>query len=390
MMRSPLIVFRKEILDNLRDRRTLWSALVFGPLFGPVLFAMLINIQLDRALSKIDEPLELPVSGAEFAPNLIQFLQESNTTILPAPPSAEDAVKARLHDVVLVIPDSYAERFRDGEPAVVRLVADRSNNEAQRQLARARGLLARYSNKIGAMRLQVRGVSPMVSHPIVVEDIDVSTPQGRSVLVLGIMTYFVLFAMLSGGMPMAIDTTAGERERGSLEPLLALPARRPQILAGKLAATCLFMTLSLMITLAAFAISLNFVQLEKLGMSANFGPDVAVKVFLIAWPFVLLGGGLMTFVATFTKSYKEAQTYLTAVLLVPTIPIIFASIYEVQAKLELMAIPSLSQHLLITELLKGNELNPAWVAVSVGSTLLFGLVLAFLAAKRYESEKILG
>ena len=129
------------------------------------------------------------------------------------------------------------------------------------------------------------------------------------------MTYFVLFAVLMGGLYLAIDSTAGERERGSLEALLSLPVARAALVGGKILATCAYMCLSLAISLAAFVVVFRFVPLERLGMSANLGAGTALEFFAICLPFVPLGAALMTLVASFTRSYREAQTYLTSVLL---------------------------------------------------------------------------
>ncbi len=270
------------------------------------------------------------------------------------------------------------------------LVSDAANSRTTKYVARARALLRGYSHRLARLRLQVRGVSPGILDPLALEDVDVSTPAGRSVLLLGMMSYFVIFAMLLGGMYLAIDTTAGERERGSLEPLLTLPVRRSQLIVGKILATCFYMLLSLAISIASFAVSLPHVPLEQLGMSANLALPVALKVFGVMLPFILLGAALLTVVASFTRSYKEAQTYLGVVLLVPTLPIIVAAIYTVKPTLELMAIPSLSQHLLLTALLKDEVLDPAFILVSAGSTLALGAILTWLAAVLYRREGILG
>jgi sodium transport system permease protein len=193
-----------------------------------------------------------------------------------------------------------------------------------------------------------------------------------------------------GGLYVATDATAGERERGSLEPLLTTPVARHSIVFGKILATCAYMLLSLALTIAAFAVSLAFVPLESLGMSANFGPRVALAVFGVMAPFVLLGASIMTIVASFTRSYREAQSWLTAVLLVPTVPIIFAAIYQVPTRGALMWIPSLSQHLLINSLLRAEPLHAAHVALSAGTALGCGVLLALVAARLYEREAILG
>ncbi|HUO81545.1 MAG TPA: ABC transporter permease [Gammaproteobacteria bacterium] len=392
-MRTLLTVFGKEVLENLRDRRTLLSALLFGPLFGPILFASLIGFMLSETVAELDEKLELPILGAERAPNLVAWLRAHQVEVRSAPgdlAAVKAAVKDGEHSVALVIPEGFGEAWMAGSPARLSLVSDSSSSRVAKDVSRARDLLEAYGEQTGLLRLQARGVDWTLVRPIALESLDVSTPAGRSVLVLGMMTYFVLFATLLGGMYLAIDTTAGERERGSLEPLLTLPAPRGSLIAGKILATCFYMTVSLGLTLLAFAVSLSFVPLEELGMVANFGPAVALLAFAVLLPFVPLGAALMTVVASFTRSYKEAQTWLSFVLLVPTLPIIVAAVFTLKPTLALMAVPSLSQHLLVTDLLKNEPLEPLWLATSAASTLLLGAVLGWAAARLYRREAILG
>ncbi|MCZ6686884.1 MAG: hypothetical protein O7C69_04175, partial [Gammaproteobacteria bacterium] len=127
-----------------------------------------------------------------------------------------------------------------------------------------------------------------------------------------------------------------------------------------------------------------------LDMQANVGPGIALSVFAIMLPFTLCGAGMMTLVASFTRSYKEAQTYLTVVLLIPTLPIIFAAIFSLDPTFELMAVPSLSQHLLITAIMKGEALQTEWILVSAASTMLAGALFIWLASLFYRRESILG
>lgn len=388
-----LVVAAKEFRENLRDRRTLFSALVFGPLFGPLLFALMMTLTLDRAVSNLDVPLELAVAGKSNAPNLMHFLEENGTTLKPAPATlaaAEEAVRAGDFDLVLIVPDDYAQRLGRGRPAPLELVWDSSNNQVSKHATRAHALLQAYGRQLAALRLQVRGISPSTIAPLDVRNVDVSTPAGRSVLVLGMMTYLILFATLMGGLYLAIDSTAGERERGSLEALLTLPVDRGALIRGKILGTCLFMTISLALTVAAFTLSLRWVPLETLGMSANFGIKVALQVFAVTLPFVPLGAALMTVIASFTRSYKEAQTWVALVLLIPTLPILVASLYSLKEKAWLMAIPSLSQHLLITQLLRGDALKPQSVAISVATSLAVGALLVGVATRLYRREAILG
>ncbi len=393
MIKTVFTVFAKEVLDNFRDRRTLASALLMGPLFGPLLFAFVINLSIERSLSDVEKTLRLPVIGAQHAPILVRYLQSRNIEIVDAPEGREAAiegVRTGVHDVVVIIPEAYGEQMADAMPAKVELISDRANTTADREARRVRKVLYAYSQELAAIRLSARGVSALVLRPLNIDDIDVSTPSGRSGILLGMMSYFFIFAMLMGGMYLAIDTTAGERERGSLEPLLALPVTRDKLILGKIIATCLFMALSLMLSLVSFFFALKFMPLQQLGMTPNFGPDVVVAAFFLLSPFILLGAAVMTLVASFTKSYKEAQTWLSVVLLAPTLPILVVSLLTLRPRLEFMFVPSLSQHLLLIDMVKNEPVNVPHVAISVISTLILGALLTWLCARLYRREGLLG
>ncbi len=392
-MRTFLTVFFKEILDNIRDRRTLASALLMGPIFGPVMFAFVINLSIDRALDDAESTMDLPVIGQEHAPNLMRFLESRNIDIVAGPEDvdgAADAVKSGAHDVVLVVPEGFGEQLADMVPARVELFSDEANSQGEKEARRARNALHAYNRQLASIRLSARGVNPMLLRPINIDEVDVSTPSGRSAMLLGMMSYFFIFALLMGGMYLAIDTTAGERERGSLEPLLSLPVTRGQLILGKIMATCVFMAASLMLSLLSFYVVLKFMPLEQLGMTPNFGLSVVVAAFFLLLPFVLLGASLMTLVASFTKSYKEAQTWLSVVLIAPTLPILIVSILTLRPKLEFMFIPSLSQHLILVDMVKNEPLNGVHVAISVMSTLVFGAILTWVCARLYRREGLLG
>jgi len=392
-MGTSFTVFLKEVLDNFRDRRTLGSALLMGPIFGPVLFAFVINLSIERSLESAETTLELPVIGQEHAPNLVAFLHSRNIDAIDGPAdtaAAMEAVTIGTHDVVLVIPEAFGEQLSGMIPARVALISDQANSDADRDARRARNALLAYQQVLAGTRVMARGINPRALQPLNIDEVDVSTPSGRSAMLLGMMSYFFVFAALMGGMYLAIDTTAGERERGSLEPLLSLPVTRDQLIYGKIAATCLFMTLSLMLSLTAFYFALKFMPLEQLGMTPNFGPAVVLAALAIFLPFILVGAALMTLVASFTKSYREAQTWLSVVLIAPTMPILIVSILTLRPRTEFMFVPSLSQHLLLVDMVKNEPINGLHVAISVASTLVIGIILTWACARLYRREGLLG
>jgi sodium transport system permease protein len=393
---SPFVaVCRKEILDNLRDRRTMFSTIAFGPLFAPLMFVVMIQIVVNQALSAGEERLSVPMVGIEAAPNLAEFLAARGIDPDPAHAltdleTAAAAVATGTPGYVLVLDPTFAEDFGGAEPARVTVVFDRSNQRDDSRVDRLQAALRAYAERIGALRVLARGVSPGVSRPILIDSWDVSTPASRSALLLGILTYFLLFATLMGGMYLAIDATAGERERKSLEPLLTLPVTRTSLLLGKVAATTLFMLASLALTLIAFSIALRFLPLDELGMSSGFSALAAVAAFLLLTPFALLGAFLMTLVASFTRSYKEAQTWLGLLLLVPTLPVAVATLLDVQPTQALMWVPSMSQHLLMQALIRQEAIAPLMAAQSALSTLLYALLLALITIRLYKREALLG
>ena len=386
-------VFLKEFRENLRDRRTLISALIFGPLFGPVLIASALSLSLRGAGSQQDRPLHLTVSHAERAPELLAYLRQYDVrirTVAESEAAARREVSAHHGEEVLLVPDDFGSRLAAGQPAPLSLFADESDTDTARSVERIAGIINRYGATIARLRLVARGLDPLLTVPIVLHPIDISTPAARSALALGTLSYLVLLTMLMGGMYLAIDATAGERERGSLEPLLTVPVRREYLIYGKIMAACAYMTLSLVLTVTAFAIALRFVGLERLGMSADFGPRVAVGIVLACLPLVPLGAALMTLVAAFTRSYREAQTYVGLVLLVPTLPLVFAAALGLQPRVALMAVPSLGQHFIILSLIRMQPLPAAYVALSACSTLALGALLVFAAGRLYRREALLG
>ena len=390
MMRALAAVFRKECVDNLRDRRTLLTVLVLGPLLGPMLYTGMMGISINRHIADQDQPIKLPVAGAGYAPNLVAFLQQHGVEIEAAPADPEQAVRDGKQDLVLVIPPDYPNAFRAGEPAAVTLVLDNSRDTADKEVNRTRALVEQYGRSVGALRLLARGVDPRALTPVELQEDDLSTPRSRSGQLLAMVPYFFLFAAILGAFYLAIDTTAGERERGSLEPLLATAAPRAALVLGKLAAVALFSSVSLGLDVAALWACHGLIPAEKLGIAIGFGGVTALAAFLLCLPFAPFAAALLSVVASFTRSYKEAQTWLSFIMLVPLVPVLALLLYPTPPAAWMMLLPSLSQDVLVTALIKGEPLQAGFVALSVASTLVFAGLLGALTVWRYRQEKILG
>jgi sodium transport system permease protein len=392
-LRGIWAVFRKEFHENLRDRRTLLSALVFGPVISPILVAVLVQFMISRGETQADENITVAVSHAEHAPNLIDYLTARGVDVVKVDldeAAARKAVATQTHKIILEIPQDFGERLQAGQPAPVVLYSDSSRAFERRGVGRVRALVSNYGIEIAQLRFLARGIDPISVLPISVQEIDVSTPTGRSVLVLNMMTYLVLLSMLFGGLYLAIDATAGERERGSLEVLLTTPVPREHLIYGKIAAAASYMLISLVLTVTMFAIAMSFVGLEQLGITTNLGPAAAALMIACCAPLILFGSAYLTIISAFAKTYREAQTYLQLMITIPTLPLIFAGMLGLQPKMWLMFVPFLSQHLLMTTVVRAEAIDPAHLVVSVASTLFYGVLLAYIAGRLYRREALLG
>ncbi len=388
-MSGVTVVFLKELVDNLRDRRSLLSTLGYA-LLGPGIILLLIVVMGNIFSEEMEKPLELPVSGRENAPALVQYLEQRNVVLEEAPADPREAVRNGDVDVVLIIPDDYGEDFDAGQTATVQIVTDSSRTSAMPNVRRAHNLVEQYARQIGALRLLARGVSPSVVNAVNVEAVDVSTPQSQALIFLNMLPYFLVMAVFLGGATVIIDMTAGERERNSLEPLLINPIERWKLVLGKLLASLPFSIATLAVSLVAFAAVFNVFPVERfMGMRLSVDVLALLNIFFICLPMVLLAGALQMIIATFTRTHKEAQSYVNWLPLIPALPGMALAFLPVKPTVWAMLIPTFGQQMLINQLMRGEVVDAVHVLVSTVSTLLVSVALVLVAIRMYGREDIL-
>ena len=388
MIKKIFVIFQKEILDNMRDYRS-WMTGFFWAMFGPLLLGGMIMLLGRTIRENVEQPLTLPVAGADNAPSLIAFLEQSNIVIEPAPSDPEAAVIAGDINVALMIPSEYREDFSSGSTATVRLVFDSTRQSASPDIARARNALENYSEYLGVLRLSLRGISPEVMRAVQVEELDTATPQSQALIFVSMLPYFIIFAIFNGASPVIVDATAGERERGSLEPLLINPLPRGWFAIGKMLSAMPFATFNLLITLAGFAAIFNLLPVEELvGVQLGLDLGALASVFLICLPIVFLACAIQTLIASFTKTTKEAGTYLPFIGLIPSLPGLALAFLPVKPTLWTMLIPTFGQQILINQFLRYEPISNLNIIVSALLTIMLSIVITFVAIKLYEGERI--
>lgn len=380
-------VLRKELVDGIRDRRSVMSALI-PPLMWPLMIVLMLNFIAEKRRQADD--IELPIVGAGHAETLVDWLkQQRGVEVVDGPEDPYTAVRDGDVKFVIVIPEDYNELFAQSKAVEVELVIDRSDDDAGVFVRRARRLLSSYSGQIGMLRLVARGVSPAVAAPIRIDEVDVSSAQQRAAMVMAFLPMFLVLATFVGGMNIAIDTTAGERERGSLEPLLVNPAPRKSIVAGKWLASVVFAWVSVLLTFVLLQQAMERAPLESLGMRFQLDAGDVGALLAAVIPLAFLASGLQVLVASFARSYKEAQTYVSFLIFVPMLPAFVMMFSPIDPQPWLAMIPLLGQHLLITEAMRG---EPGSLLVSVGAGVtvtLSGLGCVAVTTRLFQREKII-
>jgi sodium transport system permease protein len=381
------VVARKELRDTLRDRRTmlvtLLPALVAGPLVLMLMFSVIAG-QIDKA-----RELKLPIVGRDRAPALAAFLERQQVTLTDAPADYEAKIRGGDLDTVLVIDDKFADDVREGKAGTARLVYDRSRDRAQAAIREAESLLRAYNRQWGSQRLLLRGVAPTVGNPLNVEGIDLATPQQSGAFLLFFLAYYGLFAAIMGGMAVALDVTAGERERQSLEPLLMTPAKAWELVAGKWLAVATFNAAVVVITLTGYYVTLRFVPLPAVGIPFLFSARELLWFLVVLVPLIALLPAVMLFMGARSRTFKEAQASVSLVILLVSLVPVLQLVKQKKEPDWIAWVPISGQFSLLEQALRGESIPLAQLASSfiVPCVLTVGVLL--LVTRLLSRESIL-
>lgn len=386
-IRQAAMVMRKELIDGLRDRRSLY-VIVFTSCFGPLMVGFMMNQIADR--ERTADEVRIPIVGIEHAPALVNWLRQQNgVTVVPGPADAEAAVRDKKEDVVVVVPDDFIKKFLASQPAPVKLVSDGSRAVSRPKVQRIRALLTRYASEIGALRLISRGVSPAIATAVRVEDVEVSSAQQRAAMILNFLPMFIIMAAFAGGMQIATDSTAGERERGSLEPLLVNPAARGAIATGKWLAATSMSTVSVGVTMTLCVVMMRYIPLQEMGIRFHLGTPEVLGMCAAAWPLCPLAAALQMSVSTFARSFKEAQSYMGFLMIIPVFPTLINTMNPITSKFWMYAIPMFSQSMGLSDVLGGKAPAPMLFALAATMTIGTAILLTRFTTSLLHREKII-
>jgi sodium transport system permease protein len=384
MFKQIIAVLRKEILDARRDYKALMPALLM-----PVLFAGLTYGGIWFFVSLQDQPqsYELAVQGAERAEPLMDALREAGISITSAPADIGDAVASGVLDMVLIIPDSFNQEFRNQKRASVDLVWDVSRMDSHTKVNFVRQQIQRWAATTGALRLLLRGHSPEVAQVLVINDVNVATDQRMvSRMVAGLPMVLLLIAFASGA-GMCSEMAAGERENRTLEPLLINPVSHSALFAGKwLAALCITFVITLVGAVLQLA-AINLAPTGELGLHVALGSQDLFLILVILLPVIILATALALLVSFLSKSFKDAQSYNQLLMLVPVVPGVYALWADSGSTTAGMLVPLLGPQLLIADIFSGEAINSWHISMAGLVSLILALASAVVAIFLMRQER---
>ena len=375
-----LTVYLKELKDALRDRRTAIMILVASIITGPV--TLVLIAQFISGLEEKSATLKVRIVGQQHAPQLTNFLQRNDVEIESAPADYEARVREGRLDAVIVVPEDFDERMLAGDDASVEIVYDDSRADSGPAIRQAERLMRAFNHETGMLRMMARGVSPDLVEPVKVERVNTATPRQKGAFILFLIPMFAILSPLLGGMTVAIDSTAGERERGSLEPLLAN-------VAGKWLAAWSLAAAVAVLTLSSFVIATLLYAQKKLATLMTFGTPELFQFILIVIPFAAMTSALQMLICTYGRSYREAQTYVSYLATVASFVPVIVMFSGLKDALWQLAIPVLGQQMVLSRVVRGDALAPVDYLLPSAVAFVLAAICVTLVARLLRDERII-
>ncbi len=373
----------KELKEAFRDKRAMMMAMMMAVMAPVVIFAM-SKLMIKEA---VETPaIYLKVTGAEHAPKLIKALNDDNVLLFSDVPS-EIKVIWDDRNLRLVIPDSFNQDMLEGKPIDIYLSADYSEKANMSPVRSIKNIINNYAQVIGYNRLLVRGIDVRLLQPIKIIEQDTSLPNSNAMIISMMLGLYLLMAAFMSGLPVAIDASAGERERNVLEMLLCQPVSTTKIVAAKLCCASLIACIGVLLTLSLTTFSVSFIDLTKIGASFSLDAYTITALLLLLLPICFFASALQLFVAFQSKNFKEAQSMVSMIIMLPAmVPVIMMIVDDTPKWLDWL--PISGQSLIMEDLFKGLPVSWAQLGFTGLVTITMTAILVLLMAKKLRSEKV--
>ena len=387
MWATILTVCKKELTDHLRDRRTAAMIFFLSIAMGPLLLIGLT--QFIASVEKKAEAREVFVQGREHSPEIANFFARQDILIKEPKPDFRELIKNGKHDPVLVIPKEFAEKFHTGTADVELVFDDTRQDSGNASIGVLRRLMRGFNAEAATQRLIARGIAPQLTRAVDVQDVNLGTAAQRAARLLFIIPWITLLGCVSGVTAIAIDVTAGERERGSLEPLLMNPVTRAGLVTGKWLAVAIYGLTVATLTMSGFALTLNFVPLPNLASVLSISAAQYLGFAITMFSFAPTMGALQMLIATYGRTYKEAQTYVSYLIMLVSMAPVVGMLAQFKDATWQLFVPMLGQLMVITRILRGESVTTIHYLLPFALNTAISVIAVVLISKLLTKEKII-
>jgi sodium transport system permease protein len=375
----------KELKDALRDKRALLTMFVTPLLFLAALYGA---VMLFVSFQEKGEAFVVPVQGAEFAAPLIDWLREEGIESVHVDEDPVALVESQEAEFVLVIDSDFPAQFRDFDDPRLELVYDRSRTTIQGKVMRIKQLIQEWNGRIGSLRLVARGVAPQVANPVLLVDVDIAGEQKRGSQIFGFIPFMLVVLCFVSSIGLAVDMMAGEREKHSLEPLLLNPVPRQLILLGKWLAAIICTAAVIAVTAVILYFMVPLLPLERLGLRYQLTAVDLLQAFAVSVPLVCLATALQLLISIFAKSFKEAQTYIGFLMMLPMAVAYYVLLTDAVADWQ-MWVPVLGSLTLMEAIFMGEATSATHWFAATGISLLTAVAVAAAVTRQLRRERII-
>lgn len=373
----------KELKEAFRDKRAMMMAMMMAVMAPVMIFAM-SKVMIKEAVETPD--IYVKVTGAEFSPKLIKALNDDHILLFTDVPENKKQIWDD-RNLSLIIPDTFNDDMLQGTPIELYLSADFSEKSNMSPVRRINNTINRFSQKIGYKRLLVRGIDVQLLQPIKVIEQDTSLPNSNAMIISMMLGLYLLMAAFMSGLPVAIDASAGERERNVLEMLLCQPVSTAKVVSAKLVCASIISCIGVLLTLSLTTFSVSFIDLTKIGASFSLDAFTIAALLLLLIPICFFASALQLFVAFQSKNFKEAQSMVSMIIMLPAmIPVVMMFVDDKPKWLDFL--PISGQSLIMEDLFKGLPVSWGLLSFTGLVTISLTVILVLLMAKKLRSEKV--
>jgi len=393
-------IFKKEMTDTLRDRRTLIFMLLIPIAAIPLLMMGLSSLMISQITKVKEETSEIVIEGESFLPeDLRTMFAEAPGLSIKTEDEFEGKdlmgeLKQGNFQVLMVVSEGFGSDLEKENQTEIEIFYDEAELKSEFAEDKVKDILTDYKDRIIQKRIEQRNISTEILTPFAIRSQNVAPLQKMAGKEFGaILPYLIIIMCFMGAMYPAIDLAAGEKERGTLETLLVSPATRGEFVVGKYIVILTTGIVAAFLSLGSLMFSLNYMVEDLLkGMSKMLAIELDVHtiilVFLIILPLAGIFAGVLLSVSIFARSFKEAQSYVTALNMAVILPAFVSLLPGVEMDYSMALIPVVNASLIMKDAISGSiEWNFVFVAL-LSNSMLAAITLVF-CKKWFEKESVL-